>query len=111
MRAFIDNDHVVRFSGAKTTRLDTGEDVFLDAGAVVQFRIQTTDHVDVAGETWPQTMSYIAGSEGDFIGVLRRSVVIETDTTYLFIGTADYGVDSHAHWEDPLLVITRDIEE
>ena len=106
MIVYIGNDHIVRFSGATVTRLDTGEDVFLDGGATVTFRIQTEAHVDVTGETWPVALSYL-GSDGNFIGVLRNEVVLEPNDLYRFVGTADFGVDMRATWDIPVQALVR----
>lgn len=108
MDAFVANDNTVRLTGARTTRLDTGEDVYLDAGATVTFRVQSMSYVDVTGETWPVTMSYIAGSQGDFIGVLRDTVVLDAGLEYRFVGQVDNGVDQHGSWDIPLHARNRE---
>lgn len=101
------NDHAVRFSNGRTISLTTGEVADVPADAVVQFRIQTAAYVDVGGETWPITMSHITGSHGNFIGVLRKEVEIESGVQYRFIGTVDAGDDQEAYVDIPLDVVGR----
>ena len=92
----IATDHLIRLTGASTVSLETGERVYLDAGATVEFRLQTPDFIDVTGETWPQPMHYIANSAGDFLGVLRDTVALVPLQTYRLVTTIDNGVDQHA---------------
>ena len=101
MNAYVGNDNVVRLTGAKAVLLSTGVSQFLGASATVQFRLQTRDGVDVAGDSWAQTMTYIVGSEGNFLGVLRDTVLLEPDEEYWFIGTVDAGMDQKGSW-DPI---------
>jgi hypothetical protein len=105
--AYIANDHVVRLTGARAISLATGLVTYLTAGATVNFRIQTSAYVDVAGETWPQTMTYIAASNGDFLGVLRNEVALVAGQLYRFIGTVQGGTDQSGIWDIPLQVRTR----
>jgi len=107
MLAYENNDHAVRLTGASALNLATGLASALTGTALVQFRVQDADYVDVVGETWPQTMMYIAGSLGDFIGVLRNEVVLQVGATYHFIATVDAGPDQYAEWDIPLPVLTR----
>ena len=107
MYAYVGNDLVVRLVGAQAVNLSTGVATYLTGAATVQFRIQTAAYVDVAGETWPQAMSYIAGSEGNFLGVVRNDVALQAGVAYRFIATVDAGPDQHGTWDIPLPVLTR----
>lgn len=107
MLAYLGSDHVVRLTGASTTVMTTGETTYLNAGATVTFRVQTLEHVDVDGEAWPVQMTYIEGSDGDFIGVLRDTVDLDDQVEYRFLGTVENGLDQRGTWELPLLVVRR----
>lgn len=96
------NDTLVHFEGGATRNLATGEPVFLNAAATVQFWVQTAAYVDVDGDTWPQPMTWVGGSEGHFVGVLRGTVQLQEDTEYRFVGTVDNGTDQHATFDEPL---------
>jgi hypothetical protein len=109
MIAYVSNDNVVRLSGASAILVSTGATTFLTSGATVTFRLQTLDLVDVAGETWPVTMSYIAGSDGDFIGVLRESVSLTPDQEYYFVGVVDNGADQRGSWRLLLRAQRREV--
>lgn len=107
MNAYVGNDNVVRLTNARAISLATGLATTLTAGATVTFRVQTAAYVDVAGDTWPQAMTYIAGSDGDFLGVLRNEVVLVPGTRYRFIGTALGGTDQFGYWDLALDALTR----
>jgi hypothetical protein len=107
LTAYIGNDNVVRLTGAQAIALTTGLATPLGAGAVITFRIQTLDGVDVPGETWPVAMGYLPGSDGDFIGVLRDTVTLDPWQEYLFVATADNGSDQHGTWSIRLMVAVR----
>jgi hypothetical protein len=105
MIAYLGSDNVLRLTGASTVDLETGLRVFLDAAAVVTFRIQTTDYEDVTGETWPVPMQYIPGSTGDFLGVVRDTILFEVDRAYRLIADVTVGLDQHRRWDMPLTVL------
>jgi hypothetical protein len=107
MNAYVGSDNVIRLTNARAISLATGLATALTAGAAVTFRVQTEAYVDVPGETWPQTMTYIAGSTGDFLGVLRNEVALAAGATYRLIGTVTGGTDQYGTWDIPLRVLTR----
>ena len=102
MYAYVQNDNIVWLRGAQTTQLTTGAQVFLESAATVTFRVQTQTYEDVPGQLWPAQMTYVSGSQGDFIGVLRNEVLLEPATEYRFIATVDAGPDQHGTWDIPL---------
>ena len=102
MIAYVANDNVIHFEGGSTINLSTGQPSYLNAAATVQFRVQTQAYVDVPGQSWPAVMTWISGSDGHFIGVLRAAVELEDDTEYRFIATVDNGVDQDALYDIPL---------
>jgi hypothetical protein len=102
MYAYVDSDNAVWLRGASTINLTTGERAFLAGSASVTFRVQTADHVDVPGATWPATMQYIAESQGDFLGVLSDTLTWAPDQTYRLIATVEAGPDQKRTWDMPL---------
>ncbi len=98
----VGSDNAVLLRGAWTLNALTLEEVFLDNGAVVTFRIQDEAGVDLAGETWPQTAQYVPNSQGDFFCPLRRAIAFEPHVECLMIATVNYGVDAQRTWYIPL---------
>lgn len=102
MDVYVDSDNVVWLRGASSINLATGVRSFLTGTATVTFRVQTADHVDLAGTVWPEAMQYIAGSQGDFLGVLRDTLTWDADQTYRLIATVEAGPDQKRTWDLPL---------
>jgi len=94
----VGGDNQVTFAAGSTISQETGEPVFLDAGASVTFRVQDEAGVDLAGETWPQTARYIANSQGLFLAVLRDTVALEPHVECWFVAEVDYGPDARRPW-------------
>jgi hypothetical protein len=105
MYAYVQSDNAVWLRGAATINFLTGEHVFLDGVAIVTFRVQTADHVDLPGTIWPETMQYIDGSDGDFLGVLRDTLTWEPDQTYRLVATVEAGPDQKRTWDMPLRTV------
>jgi hypothetical protein len=99
------NAGVLHYREATTISLATGLPVFLDAGATITFRVQTTAHVDVSGQTWPVTMACIV--PGYFIGVLDTAVDITPLGEYIVVCNVTFGGQALGHWEIPLEVLER----
>jgi hypothetical protein len=102
MYASVDSDNAVWLRGASTINLTTGERAFLAGFAIVTFRVQTADHIDVPGTIWPEDMHYIPDSQGDFLGVLSDTLTWEPDQTYRLIATVEAGPDQKRTWDMPL---------
>src|SRR4029453_6544514 len=75
MLTYDTNAGVLHYREATTISLATGLPVFFHVGGTATFRVQTTAHVDVSGQTWPVMMNCIA--PGYFIGVLDATVAID----------------------------------
>jgi hypothetical protein len=102
MYAYVDADNAIWLRGVSTINFTTGERAFLTGLAIVTFRVQTADHIDLPGTTWPEAMHYIAGSQGDFLGVLSDTLTWEPDQTYRLIATVEAGPDQKRTWDMPL---------
>lgn len=107
MIAYVDNDNVVRLDGATAVNLSTGLHTYLDGTATVRFTITDLSNVPVPGETWPVPMTYIAASQGNFIGVVRRTVQLVANQDYKFIGEVTFGLDQYGKWTQPLAATER----
>jgi hypothetical protein len=102
--ALMDSDNVVQLTGLATLNLQTGVRTYLDATATVTFRVQTPDHVDVPGYVWPETMQYVVGSQGTFLGVLRDTIPWDADQIYRLVATVDAGPEQRRVWDMRLFV-------
>jgi len=95
-------DFAFYLSDATAINVANGERVVLATSAVVTYRVQTPDYVDLAGYTWPEAMSYLG--PGEYLGVLRDTLPWTPNRTYRLIVTADAGPDQHRIWDIPVHV-------
>jgi len=53
---------------------------------------------EVSGETWPVTLSYVAGSDGKYRGTLSDSLSLSANRRYTAKVTADGGAGKARTW-------------
>jgi hypothetical protein len=102
MPAFVLNTNALDLLGLKSHT----EGVFLP-DAVVTFTIKDKAGVDVPGESWPQVMTYIPGSEADFRGILPAALEMTPNKVYTAFIDAAGGGERIGHWEMPFKPIIR----
>lgn len=54
--------------------------------------------VEVSGQSWPLTLSYVADSNGDYRGTLEDGLVLVNGKNYIIEITVDAGSDLIAFW-------------
>lgn len=81
-------------SGLWTTSRTTLQSTYLDAGATVTYRVQDDTGADLAGETWPQTATYVPDSLGKFVVLLRDTIAFQPHVECTLVITAEYGADA-----------------
>jgi hypothetical protein len=96
------NDNLLELVGLK----DVVSGSFANS-ATVTVTLVDKDDVEVAGETWPLTMSYVAASDGLYRAVLKDTLTFVVDDLYTAKIDANDGADRQAHWKFPVRVETR----
>jgi hypothetical protein len=91
---FRNNDHVLELNGLKNATLDTYVN-----NANVTVTLVDEDNVEVSGQTWPTTMSYVAASDGIYRCTLEEELVLVPGAFYTAIVDVDAGFDLKARWE------------
>lgn len=66
------NDTLLELTGLK----DEAADTFVN-DATVTARVKTQGGVDVAGQSWPLTLAYLAESDGIYQGVLEAALDVD----------------------------------
>jgi len=101
------NDNLLKASRLST--VDTsGQTIYLDGTATVEVTLTDLQGVALAGETWPLPLDYITGSQGDFQGVIRDTVVLPSPgSTVRALLVIDNGIDQHGELTGTLLVQER----
>ncbi len=98
---YVNNDNAVTVNGLKDLTTDT----FIN-DAVVNATLQDCDGNNIAGGSWPVTLSYIAASDGEYRGVIQDTVNIVADTMYQILITA-VGNGFQAEWTTPVKALVR----
>ena len=101
------NDHVLRGTGLYTIDLTTGLPVYLDGTSTVEATLLDSAGEEIDGTTWPVTLSYITGSQGDVIGVIPRGLTLPADRLLLAQIDIDAGTDQHARFTRPVPIQER----
>jgi hypothetical protein len=90
----LNTDDRLLLTGLATINVTTGASTYLTASATVTTTVlDRTTQVAVTGETWPVTLSYITGTNGNFHGVLRDTLVVTEHQRLDVRVTIDNGTD------------------
>lgn len=103
--AFVGNTNNLEINGLKSEV----EDTFLN-DATITVTIKDANGVDVAGEPWPQTMTYLAGSDGNYVLGLTRNLDFSNGakyTAFIDADASDTATERFAHWQFPFTAQTR----
>ena len=103
------NDNLLRGTQLRTVNLTTGLAEYLTGAASVTVTVQDADAVPVAGQVWPVTLTYVAGSQGDFLGVLRNALAWMPGSVWYAAITVDAGADQHGEFTLDLQVLKRGV--
>ena len=77
--------------------------------ATVTVTLVDADGTEVAGETWPLTMDYVAASDGNYRATLTDtlSALLSSGVDLVAQITANGGAGLNGYWEIPILTATR----
>ena len=99
---YLSNDHLLELRGLK----NIATDAYID-DATVTATLVDEEGVEVAGQGWPLTLSYVSGSDGIYRGTLTDSLSLTEDLEYTAKITASGGSDLAGYWEIPLRAAIR----
>lgn len=100
--AFVGNTNVLDLVGLKSEI----EGTFINNG-VVSVTVTDTSDVEIAGATWPLTMSYITASSGNYRAILSDTLPLLPKTSYIAHITANGGADRIGRWSFSFKPLTR----
>lgn len=102
MPMFVANTGALDLVGLKSHT----EDVFLNE-AEVTFTVIDHGGDEVIGQTWPQVMEYVEGSDGNYRGILPASLELVAKQKYKAVIDAAGGGERFGHWEVPFKPVVR----
>lgn len=86
------------------------KDIVADAfanSATVAVTLVDEDDVEVVGESWPLTMTYVAASNGLYRAVLKDTLTLVVDALYTAKIDVNDGPNKVAHWKFLVRAETR----
>lgn len=102
----LNNDMLLRLTGTYTIDQTTGLPVYLTGAATVQVTVlNAATGAEIAGETWPLALTYLAGSRGDFLGVLKDTLTVTVGQALIGRVTADNGANQHMERDIEIQVV------
>lgn len=91
----ISNDQTVKLLGLKDQISGDYINGLVDA---VTAHLKTKDGSSVAGETWPITLDYIAGSDGEYQANFDDAIELQNNRSYVVEIAVDAGGGLKAFW-------------
>ena len=79
--------------------------------AVVTVTIYKKNRTEVAGETWPLSLTYVPASNGDYSANLEDGIEFEAGKSYWVEVTAEGTGDAIAFWKEIVPAINRSFSE
>ena len=102
MTAFVGNTNLLTLLHLQ----DEITDEYID-DADVEVTVTTEAGVAVGGVTWPLTMLYVAGTDGNYRVALAADMELTAGDCYIAVIDADAGPDLVGHWEFHFTPLTR----
>ena len=102
---FIDNDNVVRLTGLRNVMEPEGQ--YMN-NVTVEVTLKNHMNQEVAGQSWPLTLSYVNGSDGDYVGQLEDGIIMGAAPHKLSVHI-DGGTDKIANFDVIAKAVKREI--
>lgn len=102
MTAFIANTNLLELTGLKSAV----EGVYIN-DALITVTVKDKKGQDVPGVSWPVSMVYVNGSEGDYRATLVHTIEFVPKREYRAFIEVDAGADRIGHWEFPFTPLVR----
>jgi hypothetical protein len=99
---FVGNTNEIELLGLKSEI----EETFIDDAAVT-VTVKDADGNSIAGQSWPATLTFVDGSEGDYRGTLEHDLDLEAGEEYVAHVDANAGANRRGHWEFAFTAKTR----
>jgi len=92
---YINSDNIVEVLGVEN--VPTSE--YLNNADVTLTLVDAASKVEIIGQTWPLTLSYVTGSDGDYRGTIRNEAVLNPHQQLIAQVTVDAGEGLVRYWE------------
>lgn len=99
---YVDNDNLLTVDGVR----DVSDGSFINT-ATVTATLKDADGVDVVGQVFPTTLTYVAASDGKYQGTLEDTLALTANDKYTLCVDIDGGAGLIAHFEIPVKALIR----
>lgn len=86
----IGSDQLLKVTGL----IDPITSTYVNAATITATMYEADGTTEVAGQSWPLTLGYVSGSDGDYRGILDDSRVLVEGRIYWIDVTIDAGGDA-----------------
>jgi len=100
--AYVSNDNLLTVD----LLYDVVGAAYLNA-ATVTVTVVDKAGAEVAGQSWPTTLAYVAASNGKYRAVLEDGLAFSSGEPYTAKISADGGADKVGYWEVPIKALRR----
>ena len=97
------NDNLIELVGL----IDAVTGDYINNATVAVTLTNEATGAQVAGETWPLSMPYVATSNGDYRGVLQNSLTVAQNAVLKAVITVDAGLVGQAQWTRKIVAVDR----
>lgn len=79
--------------------------------AAVTVTVKDEDGINVAGTSWPITMTYVPASTGDYRAFLSETLPLVDKAKYTAVIDANGGANLVGHWELHFRAVSRSVQD
>lgn len=95
------SDNLLEVVGAKNAA--TG--AHINSATVTAILVDANSGAQIAGQAWPMTLAYVAGSNGDYRGTVNDDIVVTKGQQVIARITFNGGAGLQRYTEKPLRII------
>lgn len=99
------NSNIIKLNGLQNAEAET----YINTATVTVTLVDLSGN-PISGETWPLTMDYVSGSNGNYKGILTSGLSLTSGQEVIAQISADGGAELDGYWEVHCIVTTRTID-
>lgn len=100
---YIDNDNMILLEGLT----DAANGSFMNGASASVTIVDAATEEEIAGQTWPATMDYVSGSDGNYRATLEYDLDVSEGQTLMAFVIVDSGPGLRLSLRKPVLAIYR----
>ena len=102
MPVFVNNSNAILLRGLR----NENDSTFI-TNAVVEVTIKDKNNIAIPGVSWPKSMLYVTGTDGDYRAVLEDTIIFVPGATYYAYILANGGTNKIGRWKYSFTALER----